>query len=140
MCGESGTLANQPQQQVLSADVSVAEFVGSRYRLVEYHSRARGIGQIVVSAASRLGHPSPALPACLQLRRICAPRFSRTSMTSASSSASRPSRQMLGADVFVVPAMRFVARLDQGAAYPGREIVPCQKFLLVVGQKICFHG
>jgi len=42
---------------------------------------------------------------------------------------------MLGADVLVIAAMCFITRLDQGTAYPGREVIPSQKNLLVVGGK-----
>ena len=36
---------------------------------------------------------------------------------------------MLGANLFVAAELRFFARLDQGAAQPIREIVPCQMTL-----------
>lgn len=39
---------------------------------------------------------------------------------------------MLRPDVFVVPAMGFLARLDQGATDSLGEVVACQKNLLVV--------
>lgn len=47
---------------------------------------------------------------------------------------------MFSPDVFVVSAMRLLARLDQRAAYPVREIVPSQLSLLGVGLKFLFPG
>jgi hypothetical protein len=44
-------------------------------------------------------------------------------------------QQVLGSDVLMIAPMRFIARLDQGTAYPGGEVVPGQKSLLVVGGK-----
>src|SRR2546423_7002664 len=47
---------------------------------------------------------------------------------------------MFGADVLVMAAMRFLARIDQRGPYPIGEIVPGQKSLLVVAPKIPFPG
>jgi hypothetical protein len=43
---------------------------------------------------------------------------------------------MLRPDVFMVPAMGFLARLDQRATDSLGKVVACQKNLLVVGPKI----
>ena len=47
---------------------------------------------------------------------------------------------MFGADVLVMAAMRFFARIDERGPYPVGEIVPGQKSLLVVAPKIPFPG
>jgi hypothetical protein len=43
----------------------------------------------------------------------------------------QPEEEMFGSNVFVVAAMRFVARPYQRFTDPGGEIVACQKSLLV---------
>lgn len=126
------SLANDAKQKMLAADVSVTEFVGDTDRLIEHDTRTRGIRQIRYPRSEGwLGGFHHSIDSFLNALRTCAQVFEDVHDEGVLFSQ-KTEKEVLGSDVFVIPAMRFFARLDQGAADSIGKIVASQKILLVV--------
>jgi hypothetical protein len=119
-------LPNQAEEEVLSSDVSVTEFVGGCDRLIEDYSGARGVRQVANSIrASGLASRHSLLDGLLEEHWV-RPEVLDDVHHQRILFAKQAEQKVLGAYLVMVLALGFFARLYQGTAHPVREIVATQ--------------
>ena len=128
-CGDPMLLTYETEEQMLSADVAVAELVRSRNRLIEHYACARRIRKIGSEAAT--GGTSVRdlrLDRALKIDRSSAEVLQNV-QNQGIVFREQPEEQMLSSDVVVMPVLSLFPRLDQRTANSGGKIVSSQVFL-----------